>query len=538
MNVFKVNKEKKILQHKKKGEQEWLDLGVSSTEITNIKERLDILEQIKEEILPLYKEYNLTWVANTREERELLGMINQHWQDRMPSATSLLDITTGKIYSKVGEIMDEVYRSNVHNFKYYKDNFKIVFSTEDGQKGCLEPKESHEGSANILASLLSYPLPKNAKLAISPKPLPILQGVQYYKVFRYDPSLVTQRSKDDYPAVLVENHYVGELVANRSQRESFLEGVGSIPGSYSKAVSVKDDTVIATTSTPMVTLENTTNGFSWSVSELPGEFIPFLFKDGVFKHNTTVDVSNLVDLHRLSAYYNDGAIAHNPTEKLPVLFFPQIMPDNASEHKPILVAGVFAGEIEDIKTRIKEENLEIKDSIDTTLYDLVIRKIKPSLPYDYVAERDLKGRYERSAFGFIGNDYGIYRFLEDHTGNTGQLIAKTQNGDFTAMHFVIISDLDLELDEVKRIINEDIGGITWTDKTTTDTRSEFKYHNLGSVTDNLEKQEVETFFGYGPKQYIYYSACPTAVEEDGSSPITSRVAAITGDFSAFELLGK
>lgn len=537
MEIFKIDKEKEVLQHSNDG-VDFMDLGVSRSEYTLLMQEVEKLKELNKDTLPLYKEYNLSWVANTSEEREILEMINRYWSSRMPSTASLLDIATGKLYNKVGEIMDEVYVFNRSNFKYYKDGFKIAFNTEDSQRGFLEPKGSDEGSDNTLPSLLSYPLPKNAKLVVSPKPLPILQGVQYYKVFRYDPYFVTMKSKDDYPVFLPENYYSGELIVNRSQSKSFLEVIGSIEGSYTKNVSVKDSTVIATTTAPMVTLENVTSIFTWSVSEFPGEFIPFLFKDGVFKHNTTVDVSNLVDVSQLSQYYNDGADISNPTKKLPVLFFPQIMLEGATEHKPILVAGVFAGDVEDIKTRIKEENLEIKDFIDTTLYNHVIKEIKPSLPTYHIAEADLRKRYERNAFGFIYEEYGSYRFKEDYTGNSGFLMAKEQRGDFTAMHFVLISDVDMELDEVKRIIDQDLGGMTWTDRTTTDTRGEHKYHNLGSVTDNLEKQEVETFFGYGPKQYIYYSSCPTAQEEDGSSPVTSRVAAITGDFDSFVSSGK
>lgn len=507
MLAVRIDQERNILQYKTTEDVDFKDIGVVLQEYNALKEKVELLLKEREETLPLYKEYVINWSTDDPSAVKLQSLIAEAGLT-LPEKVSLLDITTNKLSEKLTTILtatsDQLgdkykFKKTVHQLSYIVDGNKLTNSANTA-KDYQNP--------DLLSSIVAYPFSKNLKLLLRPEGITILHrnllvpaGVHLNAIYY-----------DHYYKLNNGKHFVMNetLPLDYTKYYQAEDAFGFIIGPASDTVN------------PTITISTVYGDGNPSTTLPPCTYIPAFVKRKTIIKDTKVDTTQFLP---------DNFKEQEFEGTFPVFTFPKKGSWINSEFKPGFIVGIFEGEIDDIKKRINEEVLEVTSEID---WSKEIDLFAPYYDNEWKTKKEtikseLERMYNHRALSSINSQGDRYII------NAPNLLSRETPDMNTAWQFVLISDVKFELDEVARIINEDIGGLRWADKVKTERRDSFKYHDLDSVTDSLQMDEVNTMFGYGPKQYLYYSACPSAVED---SDITySRVAVYTGSFRDFERSG-
>lgn len=506
MLAVRIDQERNILQYKTTEDVDFKDIGVVLQEYNTLKEKVELLLKEREETLPLYKEYVIDWSSNDPVVIKLQSLIAEAGLT-LPEKVSLLDITTNKLNKTLSTILSTTSERLGDKFKFRTTVPPLNYIVGE-DKLTNQSNTTELSNPELLSSSVAYPFSKNLKVFFKPEGISILQTS----------ALITA-------GVHLNNYYYNHSY-KASDGKHFVMNE-TLPIAYSKSY-YGDDTFefytgnISDTVNPTITIKTVQGDGSSSSTMPPSTYIPAFVKKKTIIKDTTIDTTQF-----LPSDFKELEIGGN----LPVFAFPKKGSWINGEFKPGFIVGIFEGEIDDIKKRINEEVLEVSSIIDSTKETYLL---SPYYDNEWVTkketiESELRRMYNSNALSSINSQGDRYII------NAPNLLSRETPDMNTAWQFVLISDVKFELDEVARIINEDIGGLRWADKVKTERRDSFKYHDLDSVTDSLQMDEVNTMFGYGPKQYLYYSSCPSAVED---SDITySRVAVYTGSFRDFERSG-
>lgn len=484
MDVFKVNKEKKILQHKKKGEQEWLDLGVSSAEMTNIKERLAALEQIKEETLPLYKEYNLSYdYAHDSKLKELIdeaGIV-------FPNKATAFELFSNKLESSIKDALSTYKEKTGKHLPYLLSHIPLRFKVGEERVGNYY---NQEGMNTERLGGVTYPFGKEVEVSFNPlTPIPIVTGLTMYPIPMFGLNAPTIYSYNKSLGYLFENAAPSYTPSENSSTEY---GITYMNGYLTTMVH-------PTVTTRFITIDGNQEHYALTQN---GVILSPVFKINGELKNGTVDTSVMANEAHIN-YWN------NPTAGLPyqgpinaeILKFPKLewYDFNTSGFKPAAMATIIP-------------------TNSVTEAGKYVQKMYVGLPELDFNERNslsvLMGEEKLQEIVNKRREWNL-SFANIYDSEAGDMTYSTTNtGEYP--HMYVIAPIKLNTQEVLMLMDgyfptgqakakykitnhsHDMYGEMHTSE-----REEDIFVTLDVSVGELEVAEVNTFFGVGPKVYVH-----------------------------------
>lgn len=535
MSTFKVDKTRKVLQWKKEHEDEFIDLGVAGSEVESLKETVNLMQldksredEAKENELPYYKEYAIEWDAEHRgtrlvvEELERLGL-------RYPGEATLAELSTILFSDKVNQVTNEAFE---------KDEFFV--GTPDGmppieydfmgvrmplQKADIDPERRSRQKVNIV---MIPPVSNPLKLRIGGEGTAIVGGTIQLSV---DPRFLKFISK----TTSYNLSKIGGVhpVVNEDRDITF-----SLARAQVEAYTLENHRAFSDTLNPTIRLKRFRNPSQ--VSELEkreGELVvPSIVRPGKIYHDTTVDT--LPFFVEAKEANNVDALGQ-AVEPIVYICFPEMVQHIPERDTNVEVykIGLFYGEIPEIKTRVFEDRLEDRAQMGDS--EKVYEKYYANWTVKKLEYQESLANYLPEAVSFMYVDPmagAKYHSAHPKTNQNYFLKGRTEANMETPVHLILFTKNRIGVEEAFRLMTEEFGVRGWCDRVTyAEGTSGEEFIDLGALNKwDVQEEESQTFFGVGPKVYMYYASATSSTTLTDGTIATSTIYVYNKPFQTFK----